>query len=87
LIEDILASKPHPEMGFRSCMAILGMAKNHRDIEAVELTSKKMLELKLCKVAHFKEILKTKSYIDPPDNAIALFPPEHKNLRGHAYYR
>ncbi len=87
LIEGILAAKPHPEMGFRSCMGILTMAKHHTDSQAIELTSKKMIELKLCKVAHFKEILKTKSYMDPAGNTIPLFPPDHKNLRGKHFYQ
>jgi len=63
------------------------MAKHHTDSQAIELTSKKMIELKLCKVAHFKEILKTKSYMDPAGNTIPLFPPDHKNLRGKHFYQ
>jgi transposase len=86
LISEILASKPHPEMGFRSCMAILNMAKYHNDIQAFELTSKKMLELKYRKVSHFKDILKNKTYIESQDKSIALFPQSHENLRGNTYY-
>ncbi|MCX6013476.1 MAG: IS21 family transposase, partial [Chloroflexi bacterium] len=88
LISEILSSKPHPEMGFRTCMAILNIAKYHKDIQSIELTSKKMLELKYHRVIHFTDILKNKTYIESPDdNSIALFPQGHENLRGNTYYR
>jgi transposase len=87
LMAAILESKPHPEMGFRCCMAILNAAKYHRDIQAVELTSKKMLELKCYKVAHFKDILKNKTYNQSQSTSEALLPQKHQNLRGHSYYR
>jgi len=87
LISEILRSKPHPEMGFRSCMAILNTAKYHNNSHAIELTSKKMLELKLYKVSHFKDILKNKTYNQSQDRFIALFPKRHANLRGESYYR
>jgi transposase len=86
LISEILSSKPHPEMGFRSCMAILNMAKHHQDHEAIELTCKKMLGLKYYKVSHFKEILKNKTYQESLDDLGALVPQSHANLRGNAYY-
>ena len=85
LISEILSSKPHPEMGFRSCLAILNAARYHSDKQAIELTSKKMLELKYYQVSRFKDILKNKSYLSE-ENADPLIPPTHRNLRGSAYY-
>jgi len=87
LIVEILRSKPHPEMGFRSCMAILSTAKKHNDSQAIELTSKKMLELKCYKVKHFKKILTNKTYNDDHDASSALYPGMHENIRGHIYYQ
>jgi transposase len=87
LISEILRSKPHPEMGFRSCMAILSAAKKHKDSQAIEMTSQKMLELKCYKVKHFKEILKNKTYNDARNAPAALYPGMHENIRGHNYYR
>jgi transposase len=86
LITTILESKPHPEMGFRSCMAILHAAKYQHDNQAVELTSKKMLELRCYKVANFKDILKNKTYRDSQNTSTALLPQNHDNLRGNSYY-
>ena len=58
----------------------------HHDIEAIELTSKKMLELKCYKVKHFKDILQNKTY-ESQEKSNALYPPQHSNLRGNNYYR
>jgi transposase len=85
LISTILESRPHPEMGFRSCLAILNAAKHHGDNHAVELTSKKMLELECYKVTHFKDILKHKTWQESHQSD-ALLPKKHQNLRGQAYY-
>ena len=86
LITTILKSKPHPEMGFRSSIAILQIAKHHNDVNAIELTSKRMLDFHLHKVSHFKKILKNKTYKQTPENSLLLFPKEHKNIRGNTYY-
>jgi len=86
LMSAILASKPHPEMGFRICIAILNTAKCHKDAHAIEMTSKKMLELKCYKVKHFKDILQNKTY-ESQEKSNALYPPQHSNLRGNNYYR
>jgi transposase len=86
LISTILESRPHPEIGFRSCLAILKEAKHHGDRHAVELTSKKMLELECYRVSHFKDILKHKTYQDTRDISNTLIPQRHENLRGQSYY-
>ena len=87
LITAILESRPHPEVGFRSCLAILKEAKNHGDNQAIELTSKKMLELECYKVSHFKDILKHKTYQDSQGESNTLAPQRHANLRGRTYYQ
>jgi transposase len=87
LISEILASKPHPEMGFRSCMAILNEAKHYHNRQIIEMTSKKMLELKYYRVANFKEILKNKTYLESQDPSSVLVPKTQVNLRGRAYYQ
>ena len=87
LIAKILESKSHPEMGFRSCMAILNTAKRYNDLEAIELTSQKMLAYNLLKASHFKEILKNKTYKDSAPKSPVLVPEAHENVRGRHYYR
>jgi len=50
LIEDILISKPHPELGFRTCLGILNHAKGVESHFALEMTAQRMLELKSYRV-------------------------------------
>lgn len=85
LIESILNSRPHPEMGFRSCMGILNTAEN-LESNIVEAVSKKMLKLNTYSVNSFRSILKNKTY--PRENpTVAMTPNSHHiNVRGEDYY-
>jgi len=87
LIQTILGSKPHPEMGFRTCLGILNIAKHCKDPECVEQAARKMIELQSYRVKHFKAILKNKTY-QKSDGSHPLTPPlDHANLRGAHYYQ
>ena len=85
LMAMILKTRPHPEMGFRSCMGILRQAKNH-DPAQIEAAALRMLDLGLCRVKQFTAILGNKVY-DTAEPATALVPDSHhENVRGQAYY-
>ena len=85
LIKGILNNKPHPEMGFRSCMGILNTAKN-LESNIVEAVSKKMLRLNSYSVSSFRSILKNKTYT-PENPTVAMTPNSHHvNVRGEGYY-
>ncbi len=88
LFEEIMATKPHPEMGFRTCLGILSRAKG-QDNSCIEAVSKRMLELKLYRVKHFKNILSNKSYEQALDEPLEMTPPDsyHENVRGKECYR
>jgi transposase len=86
LISDILKLRPHPEMGFRTCLAILNTAKKYKDPETIELTSKKMLELGCYRAQNFKDILKNQMYNETQQQSTKLYPGQHENLRGQNYY-
>ena len=85
LIRRIMEVKPHPEMGYRSCMGILHYAKKVQP-PIVEAASKKMLALQSYRVAHFRDIIKNKTYqLDLP---LTVITPDHdhENVRGEDYY-
>lgn len=85
LIETILDRKPHPEMGFRSCIGILTTAQGVQ-IDTVEAVSEKMLRLNSYRVSSFRSILKNKTYTTQKP-ALAITPKNtHENVRGEAYY-
>lgn len=87
LIQNIMENRPHPEMGFRTCLGILNTAKHYEDRESIELASRKMIELKSYRVKHFKAILKNKTYRKSGDVNPLTMPLDHDNLRGAAYYK
>ena len=88
LMEEIMARRPHPEMGFRSCVGILNRAKS-LDAQAVEAVSKRMLELNLFTVKNFENILRNKSYSRASNAPVEMAPPDsyHENVRGQQCYQ
>jgi len=88
LFEEIMMLRPHPEMGFRTCLGILSGAKGQAN-SCIEAVSKRMLELKLYRVKHFKNILSNKSYEQALDEPLEMTPPDsyHENVRGKKCYR
>lgn len=88
LMEEIMAKRPHPEMGFRSCMGILNRAKA-LDAQVVDAVSKRMLELNLFTVKSFENILRNRSYEQSLMEPIEMTPPDsyHENVRGQQCYQ
>jgi len=85
LIETILSKKPHPEMGFRSCLGILNTAKGV-ETDIVEAVSEKVLRLNSYRVSSFRSILKNKTY-QKQKPTLAITPQNsHENVRGEDYY-
>lgn len=86
LVKAIMEEKPHPEMGFRTCIGIISTAKRQDNPEAVELAARKMLELRSFRVGHFRSILKNRTYIREEDLETLQPPSNHHNVRGSGYY-
>ena len=86
LVENILQSKPHPEMGYRSCLGILRLLKAYSK-ERLEAASRRAVELQACSYRSMQSILKhsldQQLLIDPPTEKAG---PDHGNLRGASYY-
>ena len=85
LIAAVLASRPHPEQGFRTCLGIL---RSYRGLEAgrVEAVSARAVELGVlnCKGVAALLARKTDNAIAKSSSAAPLF--DHANLRGPGYY-
>jgi transposase len=85
LISAVLASRPHPEQGFRTCLGIL---RSYRGIDAarVEAVSARALELGVLNCKGVAALLARK----PDDAAAKEDRPapllDHANLRGPGYY-
>src|SRR5437667_12901930 len=85
LVEAILAAKRHPEMGFRSCMGILRLAKSY-PAERMEAAARRALRARAFNCRSMESILHNQLDRlplpgDPP------VPPavEHDNIRGADY--
>jgi transposase len=82
----ILETKPHPEMGYRSCLGILRLAKTYSN-ERLEAASQRALQLQAFTYQSLRSILKNSL-----DRQLALEPdrdesgPLHENIRGADYY-
>jgi len=84
LITAVLASRPHPEQGFRTCLGIL---RSYRGLDAarVEAVSARAIELGVLNCKGVALLLARKFDASGADSRpITLF--DHANLRGPGYY-
>jgi transposase len=86
VIRTILASRPHPEMGYRACLGILRLAKTYSN-ERLEAASQRALQLQACSYSSLRSILKRS--LDR-QTTLEMEPckpgPRHENVRGPHYY-
>jgi transposase len=86
LFEQILNAKPHPEMGYRSCLGIIRLAQQY-SAQRMEAAAERALLAKACRYQSVKSILKNSL------DALPLSPPQpgsppltHDNVRGADYF-
>jgi transposase len=84
-VEYILAHKPHPEMGFRSCLGIIRLGKGAGE-QRLEAACARALRFEICSYQSIKSILERglerqteEPQVPPPGGA-------HENVRGQDYY-
>jgi transposase len=86
LIERILSEKPHPEMGYRSCLGIIRLAERY-SATRMEAAAQRALESNACRYQSVKSILKNSLDQQPFTQLPALPPPPpHDNIRGGEYF-
>ena len=86
LVEAILADRPHPEQGYRSCLGILRLGKAYGD-ERLEAACRRALTLGSCRYKSIESILKHRLDEQPLEEQQELaLPDTHDNIRGPAYY-
>ena len=86
LFERILNAKPHPEMGYRSCLGIIRLAQQYT-AQRVEAAAERALLAQACRYQSVKSILENSL------DTVPLSPPQpgsppltHDNLRGSKYF-
>jgi len=86
LVEGILMSKPHPEIGYRSALGVIRLERSY-GAERLEAASTRAVRLKLYRFQSVKSMLKSGQDKDPLPELVPIpFPVQHENLRGPDYY-
>jgi transposase len=85
LCEAILADRPHPEQGFRSCLGILRLGKRYGDVR-LEAACNRALRVRARSYRHVESILKNGlDRVSTPEEQTML-SLTHENVRGRDYY-
>jgi transposase len=85
LVAAVMASRPHPEQGFRSCLGILRLAKRFGD-ERLEAAARRALRFDLLSYKRVKKILEDDLDSLPLDDLPNQPRAPHANVRGGQYY-
>ena len=87
LVEEILASRPHPEQGFRSALGIIRLGERHGTAR-VEAACARALHLRSYSYRSVASILEHHLDSQPLPELLPLpAHPRHRNVRGANYYR
>jgi transposase len=86
LVESILAAKRHPEMGYRSCLGILRLAKTY-PADRMEAAAQRALRARAYNYQSMESILRNQLDRLPLPGSSPVQPsPEHENIRGADYF-
>ena len=86
LVERILDAKPHPEMGYRSCLGLLSLSKRY-PTDRLEAAVERALNLHAPTYRSVRSILdKGLDRIPLTIEAEEVTPLQHANIRGSQYY-
>ena len=90
LFKNIMDSRPHPEMGFRTCLGIISIFKKYQENgfteEHLEIIATIAISKHYYKVAQVKDLLQSYKPIDTDEQASLIALTNHKNIRGPEYF-
>ena len=88
LISELIKSRAHPEQAYRSCLGILGLAREY-DNNSLELACKRANHFGSLSYKKVKNILKSGLFQEDTEEAIIneTVSSDHSNLRGKEYYQ
>lgn len=82
----ILAARPHPEQGYRSCLGILRLSKRYGG-DRVEVACGRAMSVGARSYRHVESILKHGLDRIAPAEVAEAPRPAHENIRGRGYYQ
>lgn len=80
-----MASRPHPEQGFRSCLGIIRLGKRHGDAR-LEAACRRALHFGTVSYRSIESILEKRLESQPLEVDLSLASPLHENVRGQSYF-
>lgn len=87
LVEQIMAERPHPEQGFRSCLGIMRLGSRY-GAERLESACQRALSVRSLNYRSIESILKNGlDKVPLPEKAPERSHPLHDNVRGPDYYQ
>ena len=81
----MLARRPHPEQGFRTCLGVLRLFRG-LDAERVEAISRRAVEVGVLTYASVASIHKLRLDQSAPPQAADDLRLLHENIRGSGYF-
>lgn len=90
LFKNIMDSRPHPEMGFRTCLGVINTYKKHLEKdyteEHLEMISAVAISKRCYKVGQIKELIRNHKPVDSDDSQSLFALGSHSNVRGAEYF-
>jgi len=88
LVENILATRPYPEQGYRACLGIIRLER-HYEPERVEAAAERALKFNTCSYRSMKAILAAglDRQQGSRESSSQMSLPLHQNIRGGEYYQ
>jgi transposase len=84
-VEHVMASRPHPEQGFRSALGIIRLGKRHGDAR-LEAACRRALHFGTVSYRSIESILEKRLDSQPLEVDLSLASPLHENVRGQTYF-
>lgn len=86
-VELLITNKPHPEMGYRSCLGLIRLSRNYGAIR-LETAVQRALAIGSPAYRSIKSILQRSLDLQPiPITEADVVVSNHENIRGAAYYQ
>ncbi len=85
VVQNVMASRPHPEQGFRSCLGIIRLGKIHGDAR-LEAACVRALHFGTVSYRSIESILDKRLEQQGLEIDLPLASPVHENVRGQNYF-
>ncbi len=86
VVTRLLASRKHPEHGYRACLGLLNLAKRF-GATRLEAACERALALGAFQYRHVRDVLLNNRDRTPPPGRADWTSPAHENVRGPGYYQ